>query len=254
MSAPGGATYPPFQSRGTQQPRVSVRVDQELEAGGRLLYEAGFNRASGLTHSTVGPFLLDDSDLGFVQARYEAARPTLPRLRQLREQRGRPEPARRRRPGTTRAPRLQDPDLRSGRRQDLDRGQPPPRFHRRRLSPLRIRFRLVGAQRRGSQRGGRLCARRTSCRTVPGRHRPPPRQVQLGCGDHLLPSPRPALQAHGLAIGACFFRPLLPGAHCHQQFLRSRASSDSPSPSASSIRHWATSPSRSWSEYTANPT
>ena len=45
----GGAPYPPFQSRGTQQPRVSVRVDQELETGARLIYEAGFNQASGLS-------------------------------------------------------------------------------------------------------------------------------------------------------------------------------------------------------------
>lgn len=58
----GSATYPQFQSRSTQQPRVSVRVDQELDAGARLIYEAGFNRASGLTHAPVGPFLLDDSD------------------------------------------------------------------------------------------------------------------------------------------------------------------------------------------------
>ena len=68
----GGAPYPPFQSRGTHLPRVSVRVDQELETTARLIYEAGFNQASGLNHSPVGPFFTNDSKLGFLQARYEA--------------------------------------------------------------------------------------------------------------------------------------------------------------------------------------
>ena len=70
--ATGGASYPPFQSRGTQQPQVNVRVDQELETGARLMYEAGFNQASGLGHSPVGPFFINDTRLSFLQARYEA--------------------------------------------------------------------------------------------------------------------------------------------------------------------------------------
>jgi outer membrane receptor protein involved in Fe transport len=70
--ATGGAAYPPFQSRGTEQPRVSVRVDQELESRARLTYEAGFNQASGLAHSPVGPFFVNDTRLSFLQARYEA--------------------------------------------------------------------------------------------------------------------------------------------------------------------------------------
>ena len=46
----GGAPYPSFQSRGAQGPRVSVRVDQELETGARLIYEAGSTRgAASLT-------------------------------------------------------------------------------------------------------------------------------------------------------------------------------------------------------------
>jgi outer membrane receptor protein involved in Fe transport len=68
----GGAPYPRFQSRGTQQPRVSVRVDQDLEAGGRLIYEGGFTQASGLAHTPVGPFFVNDTRLSFLQARYEA--------------------------------------------------------------------------------------------------------------------------------------------------------------------------------------
>jgi len=68
----GGAPYPSFQNRGTQQPRVSVRVDQELEAGARLIYEAGFNQASGILHSPIGPFFFDDTRFSFLQARYEA--------------------------------------------------------------------------------------------------------------------------------------------------------------------------------------
>ncbi len=70
--ATGGAPYPAFQSHGTQQPRVSVRVDQELEAGGRLIYEGGFNQASGLAHTPIGPFFVNDTRLSFLQGRYEA--------------------------------------------------------------------------------------------------------------------------------------------------------------------------------------
>jgi iron complex outermembrane receptor protein len=68
----GGAPYPTVASRGTQQPRASVRVDQQLEAGGQLVYEAGLNQASGLLHSPIGPFFTEDERLGFLQARYEA--------------------------------------------------------------------------------------------------------------------------------------------------------------------------------------
>jgi outer membrane receptor protein involved in Fe transport len=68
----GGAAYPRFHSRGTQQPRVSVRVDQELETGARLIYEAGVNKANGLGHSPIGPFTGPGSRFSFLQARYEA--------------------------------------------------------------------------------------------------------------------------------------------------------------------------------------
>ena len=70
--ATGGAAYPPFPSSGTKQPRASVRVDQDLDTGARLSYEAGFNQASGILHTSVGPFLLDDTRFSFLQTRYEA--------------------------------------------------------------------------------------------------------------------------------------------------------------------------------------
>jgi outer membrane receptor protein involved in Fe transport len=68
----GGAEYPPIASRGTTQARASVRVDQQLKAGGLLVYEAGLNQASDLQHSPIGPFFAEDERLAFVQARYEA--------------------------------------------------------------------------------------------------------------------------------------------------------------------------------------
>ena len=68
----GGAPYPRFTSRGTEQPRVSARVDQELDSGGRLVYEAGFNQASGLAYAPVGPFFVNGTHMTFLQARYEA--------------------------------------------------------------------------------------------------------------------------------------------------------------------------------------
>ena len=70
--ATGGAPYPSFQNRGAQQARVSVRVDQERETGARLIYEAGFNQASSINHSGLGPFVWNDNPFSFLQARYEA--------------------------------------------------------------------------------------------------------------------------------------------------------------------------------------
>src|SRR5262245_54286967 len=59
----GGAPYPEdsagtgsFQNQGTSQPKVDLRVDQEFDNGGRLVYEGGYAGTKGIIHTGIGPF------------------------------------------------------------------------------------------------------------------------------------------------------------------------------------------------------
>jgi outer membrane receptor for ferrienterochelin and colicins len=64
----GGAPYPidkestqanfgtAFENEGTKQPKVNLRVDQELAGGGRITYEGGYAGTQGLVHTGIGPF------------------------------------------------------------------------------------------------------------------------------------------------------------------------------------------------------
>jgi outer membrane receptor protein involved in Fe transport len=59
----GGAPYPAdttgtgaFQNQGTSQPKVDLRVDQEFDNGGRLIYEGGYAGTKGIIHTGIGPF------------------------------------------------------------------------------------------------------------------------------------------------------------------------------------------------------
>lgn len=61
----GGRVYPTdavtgtpgntFENGGTKQPKVDLRVDQEL-SGGRMTYNAGYAGSQGLVHTGIGPF------------------------------------------------------------------------------------------------------------------------------------------------------------------------------------------------------
>lgn len=56
---------------GTKQPKVDLRLDQELEGEGRLVYSAGYAGTAGIFHSPIGPFDLDeDTWLGYGQVAY----------------------------------------------------------------------------------------------------------------------------------------------------------------------------------------
>jgi len=59
----GGAPYPAdrsgpggFQNGGTSQPKVDLRLDQELGNGGRMIYSAGYAGTEGIVHTGIGPF------------------------------------------------------------------------------------------------------------------------------------------------------------------------------------------------------
>jgi outer membrane receptor protein involved in Fe transport len=50
--APGTA----FSNNGTSQPKLDVRVDQELSNGGRMTYAGGVGGSEGIVHTGIGPF------------------------------------------------------------------------------------------------------------------------------------------------------------------------------------------------------
>jgi iron complex outermembrane receptor protein len=52
----GGATYPTYQNKGTDQPKVDLRVDQDFSGGARISYSAGYGGTSGMIHTGIGPF------------------------------------------------------------------------------------------------------------------------------------------------------------------------------------------------------
>jgi outer membrane receptor protein involved in Fe transport len=60
----GGAPYPPdrsdiqgaFQNRGTSQPKVDLRIDQDFSNGARMTYQGGYGGSTGIIHTGLGPF------------------------------------------------------------------------------------------------------------------------------------------------------------------------------------------------------
>ena len=52
----GGGQLPPFANSPTNQPKLDVRVDQEVGGGGRMTYSAGIAGTKGIIHTGIGPF------------------------------------------------------------------------------------------------------------------------------------------------------------------------------------------------------
>jgi outer membrane receptor protein involved in Fe transport len=59
----GGAPYPgdraglrSFENRGTSQPKVDLRIDQDFTNGGRMTYQGGYAGTDGIIHTGIGPF------------------------------------------------------------------------------------------------------------------------------------------------------------------------------------------------------
>jgi outer membrane receptor protein involved in Fe transport len=57
----GGGSYDAarYNNQGTQQPRVDLRVDQELDEAGRVSYSAGYAGTQGIIQTPIGPFQLE---------------------------------------------------------------------------------------------------------------------------------------------------------------------------------------------------
>lgn len=76
----GGAPYPAdrggsgaFANARTKQPKVDLRIDQELSNGGRLSYSGGLAGTSGIIHTGIGPFNLQPgSKLGYGRIGYSS--------------------------------------------------------------------------------------------------------------------------------------------------------------------------------------
>lgn len=77
----GGALYPvdsstgnpgtSFENSGTKQPKVDVRLDQDMKDGGRVSYSAGYAGTTGLIHTGIGPFNIQSgSYLGYGRVGY----------------------------------------------------------------------------------------------------------------------------------------------------------------------------------------
>jgi outer membrane receptor protein involved in Fe transport len=75
----GGGIYPNFENQGTKQPKVDLRVDQELTSGGRITYSGGYSGTEGIVHTGIGPFDLQSGSylgygrVGFAQGGFRAA-------------------------------------------------------------------------------------------------------------------------------------------------------------------------------------
>jgi iron complex outermembrane receptor protein len=54
----GGGSYEdvPYDNNGTLQPKIDLRIDQELEGEGRILYAAGVGYTEGIIQTPIGPF------------------------------------------------------------------------------------------------------------------------------------------------------------------------------------------------------
>ncbi len=57
----GGGSYDAvrYDNRGTLQPRIDLRVDQELAAGRQMTYSAGYSGTQGIFRTPIGPFQLE---------------------------------------------------------------------------------------------------------------------------------------------------------------------------------------------------
>ena len=82
----GGAAYPidgpgtgNFQNEGTKQPKLDIRLDQDMSNGGRVSYSAGYAGTTGLIHTGIGPFNIQSGShlsygrVGFMKGAFKVA-------------------------------------------------------------------------------------------------------------------------------------------------------------------------------------
>ena len=82
-SPTGGAAYPSetdttgnFINNGTSQPKVDLRVDQDVNGNGRITYQGGYAGTTGIVHTGIGPFdIQSGSYLTYGKVRLHARAP-----------------------------------------------------------------------------------------------------------------------------------------------------------------------------------
>lgn len=66
---PQGTPYPDFQNRGTEQPKVDLRLDFDQTADTTWRFSTGYAGTDGLVHSGIGPFDINDkAEMTYFQA------------------------------------------------------------------------------------------------------------------------------------------------------------------------------------------
>ncbi len=68
----GGGTYPPFQNKGTTQPKIDIRVDYDHPDGRqKLVFGGGYAGTEGIIHTGIGPFdIQSGTALGYAKVNY----------------------------------------------------------------------------------------------------------------------------------------------------------------------------------------
>lgn len=71
-TTPDGTPIPPFDNEGSKQPKLDLRFDYEPEDGQRWIFRGGDARTSGIIHTGIGPFRVDDStEAPYFETAYE---------------------------------------------------------------------------------------------------------------------------------------------------------------------------------------
>ena len=60
FGSPTAQAYPPFVNEGTSQPKVDARFDYDLPDGRSMSFSGGYSGTSGMMHSGIGPFSIDE--------------------------------------------------------------------------------------------------------------------------------------------------------------------------------------------------
>ncbi|MBI2571181.1 MAG: TonB-dependent receptor [Candidatus Schekmanbacteria bacterium] len=62
---------PQFEDDGTEQPKFSLRVDYDMDRDQKLWFDTGVAQTSGLIHTGIGPFRMDDPRMYHFKAQYD---------------------------------------------------------------------------------------------------------------------------------------------------------------------------------------
>jgi outer membrane receptor protein involved in Fe transport len=67
-ASPFGTPYPPFENRGTEQPKINLRFDYDVSEDTFWVFSGGYAATDGIIHSGIGPFdISSGSTMDFVK-------------------------------------------------------------------------------------------------------------------------------------------------------------------------------------------